>query len=339
MKCCPKCFGDAFLATSVFPDFTTEIGTCSFCHSSPVLLVEPKRLFEIIQPLISIYERHSDGKTLVQWLKDDWDLFDHHEMDDARSKTLLAEILDDGQIVRVPFIPSPLYDTDSLTRWDELRDELMFGNRYFPSIQIDKDRLTASLSYISLNVRQLQIPAWYRARLLNQDADFTIDQMGPPPKKMASHGRANPAGIPYLYLASTPNTAISEVRPHTGEQACIATFNLSEDLHLVDLRNPRKLVSPLSIGNETQIGLRRSDVGLLARLGDELTRPVLPYSAAIDYVPSQYLCELIKTSGHAGVLYRSSVGDGVNLALFNPTHATGISVERRTVRRVSVDVA
>ena len=51
----------------------------------------------------------------------------------------------------------------------------------------------------------------------------------------------------YLYLGSTPITAISEIR-------------------------------------------LRADLPFLERLGDELTRPVLPQSAALDYTPSQYLC-------------------------------------------------
>jgi hypothetical protein len=37
----------------------------------------------------------------------------------------------------------------------------------------------------------------------------------------------------------------------------------------------------------------RSDLPFLERLGDELTRPVVPQAAAIDYTPSQYLSEFI----------------------------------------------
>jgi hypothetical protein len=57
-------------------------------------------------------------------------------------------------------------------------------------------------------------------------------------------GRANPAGIPYLYLGSTQGTAISEIRPNTGELAYVADFTTPPDLNLVDLRSPRKMVSP-----------------------------------------------------------------------------------------------
>jgi hypothetical protein len=76
----------------------------------------------------------------------------------------------------------------------------------------------------------------------------------------------------------------------------------------------------------------------LERLGEELTRPVLPSGAAIDYIPSQYLCEFIKKSGFDGVVYRSSVSDGINLALFNPEKATGGTVSLYNVTKVSVAV-
>ena len=72
------------------------------------------------------------------------------------------------------------------------------------------------------------------------------------------------------------------------------------------------------------------------RLGSELTTPVLPTSAAIDYIPSQYLCEFIKKSGFDGVVYDSAVTDGINVALFDTEAATVGQVEEFGV--ISVDV-
>jgi hypothetical protein len=82
-----------------------------------------------------------------------------------------------------------------------------------------------------------------------------------------------------------------------------------------------------------------SDLPFLERLGEELMRPVLPQAAAIDYTPSQYLCEFIKKSKFDGVLYRSSVSDGINLALFEPGRATSGAVQQHRVTRVTVDAA
>jgi hypothetical protein len=98
------------------------------------------------------------------------------------------------------------------------------------------------------------------------------------------------------------------------------------------------MVSPFLLEDAEDIGRMRSDLPFLERLGDELTRPVVPQSAAIDYIPSQYLCEFIKKCGYDGVIYRSSVSDGINLALFDPALAQFGHVTQYRVARVSVDV-
>jgi hypothetical protein len=162
--------------------------------------------------------------------------------------------------------------------------------------------------------------------------------MGAPPKRLALNGRANPAGIPFLYLGSKAETAVAEIRPHTGEAACVAEFTIPKKIRAVDLRNPRKLVSPFILSDAGEIGQLRADLPFLERLGEELTRPVLPQGAPIDYIPSQYLCEFIKKSGFDGVVYRSSVSEGFNLALFDPVKATGKKVSRYNVSKVFVEV-
>jgi hypothetical protein len=103
-------------------------------------------------------------------------------------------------------------------------------------------------------------------------------------------------------------------------------------------RNPRRVISPFVLTDEDQLGPLRLDVAFLERLGEELTRPVVPQGAPFDYVPSQYLCEYIKKCGNVGVLYRSAVSEGINLALFNPELATAQSVRQYEVIRVAVDI-
>jgi len=337
MKCCANCIGDKGLRKNIFPTLATETRQCEYCLSENVLVLDPPQLADIFGPLINIYEESDDGKLLVDLLREDWGMFDHPRMDEHRAKNLLADILDDGQIVRRTFLPLAIYQTDTLDKWEKLREELMFGNRFFPASEINRDRLVDLLAYLKLDPDEIPT-RWHRARLQGQEAIFPIERMGAPPKRFASHGRANPAGIPYLYMASNERTAISETRPHTGELACVADFTIPDDLSIADLRNPRRSVSPFVIGDEAQIGLMRGDIDFLARLGEELTRPVLPQSAAIDYVPSQYLCELIKKAGYDGVMYRSSVGDGMNLALFNPDRANPGTVVQRLVTSVQVEI-
>lgn len=334
-QCCPECFDDRGLRKDIIPSRSSVRGICGFCGTKDVFLVEPRKLADVFEMLISIYEPDPAGKPLVEWLKEDWQLFSHRHMDVAHAKELLSEILDDGDIVRKAFSPSATYKSEALVHWETLRDELMYKNRYFLDVELDRESLENLL---------VQLPAddmperWYRARILTDDTAYPIEKMGAPPKHLATHGRANPTGIPYLYLGSLPETAAAEIRPHTGEVACVADFMVSVPLNAVDLRNPRKLVSPFILGDASEIGQLRADITFLERLGEELTRPVLPSRAAIDYIPSQYLCEFIRKTGKDGVIYRSSVSSGMNFVLFDPSKAVGGAVSLYNISRVSVEV-
>ena len=328
--CCASCFGDRGLEKDIIPTLSTGRGICTYCQAVDVALVAPSALADVFGQLVNIYEDDASGRPLVEWLREDWSMFTAN-MTGTRATELLADILSDAEAARKSVSPSERYRSDRLDRWEKLRAELMHENRYFPDTQLDLERLRELLDHLQAGT----VPTtWYRARLQTGDAAIALTEMGAPPPKIASHGRANPAGIPYLYLGSTPETAVAEIRPHTGDTAYVAEFEAQPNLKLVDLREPRKLISPFVLEDEDEIGLLRSDIAFLERLGDELTRPVIPQGAPFDYVPSQYLCEFIKKCGYQGVLYRSSVSKGMNLALFDPTLAKAQVIQRYNVTSV-----
>ena len=340
MKCCPSCFGNRGLRVEI--SFrSTETGTCNYCGSKDETLIEARDLSDKFHTLLDAYQPDDAGKSLVLCLKEDWGLFP--TMDDAHAKELLGDVLNDGEIVRKTFAPPKQEGPDPLSRWEELRKELMHENRFFPKTQIDLDRLARLLTALELDAKE--IPAvWFRARIQTGDAAFSKEEMLAPSPKIASHGRANPAGIPYLYLASDAVTAVSEIRPHTGDTVCVAPFAVGANLSLVDLRDARRTVSPFALADllsdEADANQMRIEMAFLQRLGDELTQPVLPLASAFEYTPSQYLCEYIKKCGYDGVIYRSSVvNNGMNLALFKPEKATVGDVQQRKVKRVSIEVA
>ncbi|UQG54041.1 RES family NAD+ phosphorylase [Marinobacter sp. M3C] len=285
--------------------------------------------------LLSIYSPDPEGKLLVEWLKEDWAIFDLPQMEKAHAKDLLSEILDDGDIVRKPFSPLRSCHTNSLEEWDGLREELKHRNRFFPEMGLDLERLRELFPHLIFD-ELTSDKLFYRARIQSA-RPYEKSEMGAPPEISSTHGRANPAGIPYLYLASTVLTAISEIRPHTGEKISVGEFLIPEGLKLVDLREPKKTVSPFILDDESDVATLRGDVMFLERLGEELTRPVLPKAAAIDYIPSQFLCEFAKKCGFDGVVYRSSVSDGMNIALFNPMMTSCRQVCEYNVSKVSVE--
>ena len=98
-------------------------------------------------------------------------------MDDFRAKDLLADILDDHDIVRQLFLPTPHPGADWLGSWQKLRDELMYQNRFFPDVDIDLDFFEEIL--VGLVLESYEVPdTWFRARIQNQDALFLLDRHG-----------------------------------------------------------------------------------------------------------------------------------------------------------------
>ena len=336
MLCCPECFGDAGLRDQIIPQRSSRTGTCPTCGSKNQPLLPARELADYFELLLTIYHKVDNGKSLVEWLSADWSLFHNPNVSNAQAQVLLGEIFDDGEIVRGQFGLSESCHTDSLEQWHALTDELKNANRYFPNSVIDTKRLEVHLSHLIL--RDGEKPnIWYRSRIEKDGQKIPIDKMGAPPAKLASSGRANPVGIPYLYLGSTVETAICEVRAQPGEIVCVAKFVLDDDLKIVDLRAPKTLISPFLEEDEGSIALLRGDIDFLELLGKELATPIVPDSAAINYIPSQFLCEFIKKCGFDGVAYRSSMSRGMNVALFRPGAANGQSVEEYKVESLSLN--
>jgi hypothetical protein len=132
MNCCAECFGDRGLRRSIIPSRSTVTGHCSYCESDGVAVVEPTELAEYFELLVSAYRQDASGRLLIHWFREDWELFKHPRMDDSRAKDLLGEILNDGEIARQMFVPANAPTSDRLGEWENLRDELMHHNRYFP---------------------------------------------------------------------------------------------------------------------------------------------------------------------------------------------------------------
>jgi hypothetical protein len=338
MGCCSNCFGDEYLLEEVFPQHSSTHGTCEYCGSTEQYIIDPVFFRDMFEILLGAYSQRVDGIPLINNLQNDWNLFPTDIITTEVAQGLLADILGDDDISQRLFRPNDSTGVDTFDSWSIFREELRHRNRFFLASNLNLNRLQALLVY--LEFKPLAIPPMlYRARIQEGDNPIPLNDMGAPPARLASHGRANPPGIPYLYMASDPRNAISELRPHTSDIATVAELSLSPGLRFIDLRFPRRTASPFKIDDEVQLTLLRHDLTFLDQLGIELARPVNPRSAQIEYLPSQYLCEFIKHCGYDGVLYRSSVGTGVNYALFYPAKAALHSSKVYSVDRVSVDVS
>jgi len=83
-RCCPECFDDRGLREQIFPFLGPEHGTCSFCGTHDVDLLEPLALAPFFGLVVNVYERSENGKSLTEWMKEDWQLFSHPAMDVAQ---------------------------------------------------------------------------------------------------------------------------------------------------------------------------------------------------------------------------------------------------------------
>tara|TARA_R110000824_G_scaffold272369_1_gene460883 strand:- start:195 stop:1232 length:1038 start_codon:yes stop_codon:yes gene_type:complete len=340
MLCCGKCIGDQWLFEKVISSYLEGRGACPLCGAAnkPLMKIdEVDELRDRFEALLGIYRKDENGLPILKLFRDDWCLFEDQNINDVNAIKFLSILFGDDVREGSKFVPSKDFDVPHMESWSDLREELKHVNRFFPKTEFDLERLQNLLKLLSLSSKMF-VSLWFRSRIERDKKSFSATEMGAPPPKLAASGRANPVGIPYLYLSSDEATAVAEVRPHPGDLICVAKFNIPSDANFVDLRNPRATVSPFLLDDEQQIGMLRRDIGFLEGLAKELRTPVLPNDAAVDYIPSQYLCELIKDSGFDGVVYGSSVGDGINLAIFNPSSAKVGLVEEFSVTRVKVSV-
>lgn len=155
-----------------------------------------------------------------------------------------------------------------------------------------------------------------------------------PPKRMrplrdrAREGRANPKGIPYLYLATTKDTALAEARPWIGSLISCAVFRIARDLKLLDCMTP-KPNHRLFFGDGPAEARERCVWG---DISSAFARPVSPTDDVADYVPTQIISELVKADGFDGIIYRSALStDGKNVVLFDLNAATMINCGLFTV--------
>lgn len=140
-------------------------------------------------------------------------------------------------------------------------------------------------------------------------------RMKPPPNR-APDGRANPKGIPYLYLATTRETAMSEVRPWIGSSISVASFRVSKDLRIIDCSRYHKEFAYYIQEEEPSAAEREKAVW--THIDRAFSRPVERSDDSADYMPTQIIAELFKREGFDGIAYKSAFGeDGYNVVLFD----------------------
>jgi hypothetical protein len=350
--CCIDCFQDKYLRDNIKEE--GERGVCDFCSSKSDYCIEVDALLDFFEPLFKLYEPVENFMPL-ELLKDytdefiydkidyDWEIFS--EAGCNHRKEIIEEMLsgldhdDDLRVLLDSYVAIPNLDwyegtSEKLEKaWGEFCKELTKINRYFPQKTLDLDLLKDILSVIvSKRVEVGHI--YYRARISDTGEKLEPSGMGKPSVDNAQEGRANPRGIPYLYLASDEKTAIAEKRPQLKDRVTVGRFVVKAPLSVIDLRDP-KIESPFA--HEWNLKFVIEYIGFVRKLGEELSKPVDPRGTGLEYIPLQYLCELIKTQGYDGVLYKSAAGGDCNLALFNDDKVDCVETQLRIVEKIEYE--
>ena len=234
-------------------------------------------------------------------------------------------------------------------KYSDFVDELKFSRRYFLS-DSSKDFLSSLKELAEKNPFSLkQGDVLYRARkndYKEHKPSFeprSAKEMKPIPN-MKAEGRANPYNITMMYLASSEETAIAEVRPDVGFPVTVGEFKDVKGLRLVDFVSLRPSYAAYFRHPDVD-----DDVYLWLALSNDYSRPLFKEEQQINYLQTQVIAEYFKDQGFDGLIYQSqfkaqkasSKGEDIakNFVIFDVNAVEHVRSEVWKIREQSVLVA
>ncbi len=176
---------------------------------------------------------------------------------------------------------------------------------------------------------------YFRARISDNINGWKIAEMKNPPPDKAKAGRANPLGISYLYIADDIKTTLYEARASLFDYVTIGEFRLREVIKVINLRGDT--YDPIILAEQGELEDFLIHLPFITKLEQELSKPRRRSDNELDYLPTQYLSEFIKSIGFDGVEYQSSLYQkGYNLAIFNPDKFECIKVAVFEIENIDI---
>ncbi|WP_448108845.1 RES domain-containing protein [Pseudomonas azerbaijanoccidentalis] len=147
-----------------------------------------------------------------------------------------------------------------------------------------------------------------------------VEELGPPPARLAKANRMNASGISVFYGAEDSHSALAEVRPVVGSNVAVAKFAIVRPLKLLDLRALETVNCPGSLF-DPNFAEECERVGFLRTLTKRLTVPVMPSQQDREYLTTQAVADYLaglEQPAIDGILFPSvQDGTGVNVVLFH----------------------
>lgn len=165
---------------------------------------------------------------------------------------------------------------------------------------------------------------------IEEEIPFSPNRMKPK-KNYCLDGRANPIGVPYLYLATHKDTALAEVRPWIGTYISLAQFRILKELIVINFTMDEVRESIVYIKKPN---LDITEKKVWSDINKAFSKPTNRDNASLDYVPTQIISEFAKKLGYGGIAYASSLGAGHNITIFNPNVAKQINCQLHYTKSV-----
>ncbi len=125
-----------------------------------------------------------------------------------------------------------------------------------------------------------------------------------------------------MYLGDAPDTTIYELRAGVYDYVSVGKFVLKEDIIIADLKMKNQ-ISPLIDGLDCKENALYKEH--LYKSNDELGKVMRCSDGILDYVPTQYITDFIKSAERAGKNEDTGIGyksvmhvGGYNIAIFEP---------------------
>lgn len=333
MKVCSCCFKDQEITQFIITN-SKERGRCEYCSSDSDLL-DIDELADFFASLFSIYKEVPDGTPLMQLVQKDWNLFSHEQ---AKLEQLLADIL--------VSISSPFSTSSKIAHIDEIEENVAFWNTLKYELKSKRRFLTDAEQIIDygwdtfFNVFSTFDSSvnLFRARIHyndEQEKPFLSNAMGCP-KTAYSEGRANPKGIPYLYLCKDIETTFYETRASYLDYISVGVFKVAKPniLKIVDFT---KHLSPFN--NATDIVEFSKGKILRDIISKDLSKPLHRFDSELEYIPTQFICEFIRYFYDVdGIQFFSSLRKGgVNVVLFSENKIICKAVELHQISEIGIN--
>jgi len=352
MLVCPSCFGESQTLSARFAERGAD-GDCPTCGTENVKVLEASELSDLFEGIKEHYEPligdpyrlgkfgisglgpSSGDDSLIEILREDWEVFSD-SIDDDTAEEILTEIWP-GYVGEYMQRGSKAWRQVE-DEWERLKQSLMHEWRYFQSGKPVSEVVARLLDpWSELLETTLATRDWRRARIQeSRGRIISSAEMGAPPPEKARAGRANPAGIPHLYVASDQPTAVAEVRAEPADWVTVATVTIdAAPMRVLDLTRDVRIVDPYAHKDLHEALMHRE---LLQVFSYELGRPIRAGDSEFDYVATQFIAEYFRDKGVGGIIFPSSLASGRNAVFFDPNVATIGPCVEATVWSKSVDV-